>query len=58
MFRWVRWPDAPGAYVVDQLAAIGARPSVSRTGCYYDNAPMETFCHTLNVEFVHQRQWA
>jgi hypothetical protein len=46
-----------GTYV-DQLAAIGARPSISRTGCYYDNAPMESFFHALKVEFVHQRQSA
>lgn len=35
-----------------------ARPSVSRTGCCHDNAPMESFFHTLNVERVHQRRWA
>ncbi len=27
-------------------------------GCYYDNAPMESFFHTLKVELVHQRRWA
>jgi putative transposase len=41
-----------------QLAAIGAMPSMSRTGCCYDNAPMESFFHTLKVELVHQRRWA
>jgi putative transposase len=41
-----------------QLAAIGATPSMSRTGCCYDNAPMESFFHTLKVELVHQQRWA
>ncbi len=36
-----------------QLAAMGARPSMSRTACCYDNAPMESFFHTLKVELVH-----
>lgn len=40
-----------------QLAAMNATPSMSRTGCCYDNAPMESFFHTLKVELVHQRQW-
>jgi len=35
-----------------QLAAMGARPSMSRTACCYDNAPMESFFHTLKVELV------
>ena len=41
-----------------QLAAIGAMPSMSRTGNCYDNAPMESFFHTLKVELVHQHRWA
>jgi len=41
-----------------QLAAMDAKPSMSRTGCCYDNAPMESFFHTLKVELVHQRRWA
>jgi putative transposase len=41
-----------------QLTAIGATPSMSRTGCCYDNAPMESFFHTLKVELVHQQRWA
>lgn len=40
-----------------QLAAIGAVASMSRTGNCYDNAPMESFFHTLKVELVHQRRW-
>ena len=35
-----------------------ATPSMSRTGCCYDNALMESFFHTLKVELVHQRRWA
>ena len=41
-----------------QLAAIGAMPSMSRTGNCYDNAPMESFFHTLKFELVHQHHWA
>ena len=47
----------PGAYV-EQLAVIGATPSMSRTACCHDNARMESFFHTLKVELVHQRRWA
>jgi len=48
---------AAEAYV-KQLVAVGAMPSMSRTGNCYDNAPMESFFHTLKVEFVHQHRWA
>jgi transposase InsO family protein len=41
-----------------QLIGMKAIPSMSRTGCCYDNAPMESFFHTLKVELVHQRRWA
>ena len=47
---------AAGAYG-SQLAALGAIASMSRTGCCYDNAPMESFFHTLKVELVRQRNW-
>jgi putative transposase len=40
-----------------QLAAMKAKPSMSRTACCYDNAPMESFFHTLKVELVHQWRW-
>ena len=46
-----------GGYV-DHLTAIGATASMSRTGNCYDNAPMESFFHTLKVELVHQCHWA
>lgn len=48
---------AAEAYV-EQLTAVGAVPSMSRTGNCYDNAPMESFFHTLKVELVHQHRWA
>lgn len=41
-----------------QLAAMKAKSSMSRTACCYDNAPMESFFHTLKVELAHQRRWA
>ena len=31
---------------------------MSRIACCDDNAPMESFFHTLKVELVHQRRWA
>ena len=31
---------------------------MSRRGNCYDNAPMESFFHTLKTELVHQRRWA
>jgi transposase InsO family protein len=40
-----------------QLTTMSATPSMSRTGCCYDNAPMESFFHTLKVELIHQRRW-
>ena len=48
---------AAGAYV-DQLSAIGATASMGRTGNCYDNAPMESFFHTLKTERVHHRVYA
>ena len=41
-----------------QLVGMKAKPSMSRTACCYDNAPMESFFHTLKVELAHQRRWA
>ena len=37
------------------LAAAGITPSMSRKGNCLDNAPMESFFHTLKVERVHHR---
>ena len=38
-------------------ASIKAIASMSKTACCYDNAPMESFFHSLKVELVHQRNW-
>jgi putative transposase len=40
------------------LEAWGMRQSMGRKGCCYDNAPMESFFHTLKVELVHQSRFA
>ena len=40
------------------LAADGITASMSRKGNCYDNAPMESFFHTLKTERVHHRQYA
>ena len=37
---------------------VGATPSMSRTGCCYDDAPMESLFHTLKLELVRQQRWA
>lgn len=40
------------------IASIKAVASMSKTACCYDNAPMESFFHSLKVELVHQQKWA
>jgi transposase InsO family protein len=40
------------------LAAHGITASMSRKADCYDNAPMESFFHTLKTERVHHRQYA
>ena len=40
------------------LATNGITASMSRKGNCYDNAPMESFFHTLKTERVHHRQYA
>jgi transposase InsO family protein len=40
------------------LAGWGMRQSMGRKGCCFDNAPMESFFHTLKVELVHQGRFA
>jgi transposase InsO family protein len=40
------------------LVADGITASMSRKGNCYDNAPMESFFHTLKTERVHHRQYA
>ena len=40
------------------LAQSGMTPSMSRKGDCWDNAPMESFFHTLKTERVHHRVYA
>ena len=39
------------------LSAVGIIGSMSRKADCYDNAPMESFFHTLTTELVHHRQY-
>jgi putative transposase len=39
------------------LADAGMTPSMSRKGNCWDNAPMESFFHTLKTELVHHRNY-
>ena len=51
--------DRGGQYAAEayakQLGRMGAVASMSRRGCCCDNAPMESFFHTLKAELVHHR---
>jgi len=40
------------------LQSAGFKASMSRKGDCYDNAPMESFFHTLKTELVHRRHYA
>jgi transposase InsO family protein len=40
------------------LQSAGFQVSMSRKGDCYDNAPMESFFHTLKTELVHHRKYA
>ena len=40
------------------MQSAGIRASMSRKGDCYDNAPMESFFHTLKTELVHHRHYA
>lgn len=40
------------------LATAGITPSMSRKGDCWDNAPMESFFHTLKTKRVHHRLYA
>ena len=40
------------------MQSAGFRASMSRKGDCYDNAPMESFFHTLKTELVHHRHYA
>lgn len=39
------------------LKDLGLEASMSRSGCCYDNAVMESFFHTLKTEFVHHEKF-
>lgn len=39
------------------LQATGMQQAMSRKGCCYDNAPMESFFHALKVELVHRTRF-
>jgi len=47
---------ACGDYV-SALEKAGITPSMSRRGNCLDNAPMESFFHTLKTELVHHRHY-
>jgi transposase InsO family protein len=53
--------DRGSQYAADDyrklLSATGMRQSVSRRSNCLDNAPMESFFHTLKVELVQRRRW-
>ena len=40
------------------MHSAGFRASMSRKADCYDNAPMESFFHTLKTELVHHRHYA
>jgi transposase InsO family protein len=40
------------------MQSAGFHASMSRKADCYDNAPMESFFHTLKTELVHHRQYA
>jgi putative transposase len=40
------------------MRSTGFRASMSRKADCYDNAPMESFFHTLKTELIHHRQYA
>ncbi len=40
------------------MQSAGFRASMSRKADCYDNAPMESFFHTLKTELVHHQQYA
>lgn len=41
----------------DELDNLGMVASMSRRGCCYDNAAMESFWHTLKVELVYKQEY-
>jgi transposase InsO family protein len=39
------------------MQSVGLQPSMSRKADCYDNAPVESFFHTLKSELVHHRHY-
>ncbi|WP_271608675.1 IS3 family transposase, partial [Bradyrhizobium sp. CCBAU 21359] len=60
-FRVLRRPFESAQYASHEyraaLVAAGITASMSRKADCYDNAPMESFFHTLKTELVHHRQY-
>jgi putative transposase len=48
----------PSAEYRNAMRSAGFRASMSRKADCYDNAPMESFFHTLKTELVHHRHYA
>ena len=61
-FRVLRRPFESAQYASVEyrkaMQSAGFKASMSRKGDCYDNAPMESFFHTLKTELVHHRQYA
>jgi putative transposase len=53
--RGVQYASAESRKVI---RSAGFRASMSRKGDCYDNAPMESFFHTLKTELVYHRHYA
>jgi putative transposase len=61
-FRVLRRPFESAQYASAEyrkmMQSAGFRASTSRRADCYDNAPMESFLHTLKTEFVHYQHYA
>ena len=55
--RIIRPPCTEIRTYQEMLKGRGIIPSMSRKGDCWDNAPMESFFHTLKVELVHHRDY-
>jgi len=56
--RGVQYASADYRKVMQSAESAGFSASMSRKADCYDNAPMESFFHTLKTELVHHRQYA
>ncbi len=66
---WIKTVVVDGAATRDALSKRSKRQEIGwsrlsngrsspRASCCYDNAPMQSFSHTLKVELARQRRWA